>query len=167
MTNNNIRIYVSTYAKYNNGSLQGDWLSLDSYSSLEGFYDACVVLHADEVDPEFMFQDFENFPSVFCTETTLDERVFEWLALGVVDREIVDAFLECIGDSPNVFENSLAAYQGQHDCYADFAYEYIESIVMLYNVDENIKRYFDYDAFTRDLMFDYTSYNDYYFSTQW
>ena len=167
MTNDNARVYVSTYAKYSNGILKGAWLSLDSYTSLEEFNDACVVLHADEVNPEFMLQDFEGIPRIFCTESSLDARVFEWLALDEHDREIVDAFLECIGDSPNVFENSLAAYQGQYDNDADFAYECVESTGMLQGVAESIKRYFDYDAFARDLMFDYSSHNNYYFSTNW
>ena len=31
------RIYVGTYAKYNNGSLQGEWVELSDFYDLDGF----------------------------------------------------------------------------------------------------------------------------------
>lgn len=52
-------VYVGTYAKYNAGSIYGDWLMLSDYADIEDFYEACRELHADEEDPEFMFQDWE------------------------------------------------------------------------------------------------------------
>ena len=65
----NPRLYVGTYAKYNNGSIDGKWLDLNDYSNAEEFYDACSELHSDEDDPEFMFQDFEGFPSDMYSES--------------------------------------------------------------------------------------------------
>ena len=53
-------VYVGTYAKYNAGSLKGEWLDLDNYGSYAEFIDACKSLHADEEDPELMFQDWET-----------------------------------------------------------------------------------------------------------
>ena len=123
--------------------------------------------YAEDNETEFMLQDFENFPSVFYTESSLDARVFEWLALDETDREVVDAFLECFGDGPDVFGSALAAYYGQYENDLEFAYDYVVYTAILVGVDENIKRYFDYDAFTRDLMFEYTKHNDYYFSNTW
>ena len=54
------RIYVGTYAKYNEGSIFGKWMDLSDYSGSEEFYDACRELHSDEEDPEMMFQDWEK-----------------------------------------------------------------------------------------------------------
>ena len=34
------KVYVGTYAKYNNGSLSGAWLDLSDYSDKEEFYEA-------------------------------------------------------------------------------------------------------------------------------
>ena len=31
-----MKLYVGTYAKYNSGSLAGDWLNLDDYSNKDG-----------------------------------------------------------------------------------------------------------------------------------
>ena len=36
------KVYVGTYAKYNNGSLFGAWLDLSDYSDKEEFYEACL-----------------------------------------------------------------------------------------------------------------------------
>ena len=41
------RIYVGTYAKYNNGSISGDWLDLEDYRDRDGFYRVCAALHCD------------------------------------------------------------------------------------------------------------------------
>src|SRR5690349_16831915 len=54
------RVYVGTYAKYNNGSIAGAWLDLEDYADKDSFLAACAELHKDEDDPEFMFQDFEG-----------------------------------------------------------------------------------------------------------
>ena len=51
------KVYVGTYAKYNNGNLFGEWLELDDYSDEDEFLEACRELHSDEEDPELMFQD--------------------------------------------------------------------------------------------------------------
>ena len=56
------KIYVGTYAKYNDGSLDGKWVDLTEYSDYDEFLAAMHELHSDEDDPEFMVQDYENFP---------------------------------------------------------------------------------------------------------
>jgi antirestriction protein len=56
------KVYVGTYAKYNNGDLTGEWVDLTNFSNKEDFLEYCAELHSDESDPEFMFQDYENFP---------------------------------------------------------------------------------------------------------
>ena len=50
------KVYVGTYAKYNNGSLSGAWLDLSDYSDKEEFYEACRELHKDEEDAEYIPQ---------------------------------------------------------------------------------------------------------------
>ena len=59
-----VKIYVGTYAKYNNGSIFGEWLNLGDFDNLEDFYNKCKEIHADEEDAEFMFQDYET-PDIF------------------------------------------------------------------------------------------------------
>lgn len=70
-------VYVGTYEKYNNGSLKGDWLELDDYTSKEDFLEACKELHKDEQEPEFMFQDWEEDDFGGITESSVDEQLWE------------------------------------------------------------------------------------------
>ena len=71
------RVYVGTYHKYNNGSLDGKWLNLADYANKAEFLKACKQLHKDEADPEFMFQDWENIPSWMISESSISDEVWE------------------------------------------------------------------------------------------
>lgn len=68
------KIYVGTYAKYNDGSLDGKWVDLTAYDTYEDFLAAMHELHSDEDDPEFMVQDFENFPEKWYHEGGLPTK---------------------------------------------------------------------------------------------
>lgn len=65
----NPAVYCGTYGKYNNGSLAGLWVDLTTFDDKEELFEFLHRLHADEEDPEFMFQDFENFPRKFYSES--------------------------------------------------------------------------------------------------
>lgn len=163
-----IQVYVGTYAKYNNGSIGGAWVDLETFNNEEDYTAHITELHKDEEDPEFMIQDFEGFPREFYSESGLDSRIWEWLELDDNDRERLEAFLDCFGDcAGDIFEAAENAYYGQSDSDLDFAYEYIDSTGMLAAVPESIKGYFDYDKFSRDLMQDFSSSNGHYFTSNW
>lgn len=157
-----IQVYVGTYAKYNNGSIQGKWLDLTDYSDKESFLEACAELHNDEVDPEFMYQDYEGFPSEFYSEADLDSGLWDWLGMSDVDRELLAAFIDCFGDGS--LEDAQNAYVGTYKDDEDFAYETVESC---YNLEEPLAFYFDYERYARDLMVDHSSSNGYYFTNNW
>ena len=80
-------VYVGTYSKYNDGSIDGKWLNLENYKDEDEFYAAARELHKDEEDPELMFQDFENFPKRFYGESSLAKELWDWLELNEDDRE--------------------------------------------------------------------------------
>ena len=61
----NPRIYVGTWAKYNAGSLSGEWLALKDYDNYSELYEVMRAIHEDEIDPEPMIQDCEDFPEGF------------------------------------------------------------------------------------------------------
>ena len=101
-------IYVGTYAKYNQGSIQGAWLDCSDYADKDAFYKACADLHSDEVDPEFMFQDFEDCAD-FVSESGIDDGFFEFLALDEDDRELLTAYRDNI-DQTGTLEIAQEAY---------------------------------------------------------
>lgn len=160
---NEMRVYVGTYAKYNNGSIEGKWLDLEDYSDKEEFIKACLELHSDEEDPELMFQDWEGIPSDLISECSIDPKAWELMeAYNDHSKEAVDAYVSIFGDwDASGFEER---YQGEFSSDTAFADNYIESTGMLDGVDETIARYFNYSAFARDLMFDYSAEDGHYFS---
>ncbi len=77
-----MKLYVGTYAKYNNGSIAGKWLNLNDYASKEEFLLACKAVHKDERDPEFMFQDYEameDWEQAFYSEFYIDAKYWDVL----------------------------------------------------------------------------------------
>lgn len=154
VTRKEISLYVGTYAKYNNGSIGGQWVNLMEYQTLNEFLEHCAEIHKDEQDPEFMFQDSENIPPLLYSECSANDiyKVIEFLN----DNDVkADAFFAYIG---NVgleygFQSFEDAYQGEYDSEIDFTYEIVEQTM---EIPQNIAYYFDYEKFNRDLfMSDY------------
>ena len=157
------RIYVGTYAKYNEGSIFGKWLDLSDYSDKDEFYEACRELHKDEQDPELMFQDWEYIPSGLIGESWLSDNIFEIIeAIDDMDddkkaafevwlnHESYDLSSKDINDLISSFEDD---FQGAYKDEEDYAYEVVEEC---YDLPEFAKTYFDYEKFARDLfMTDY------------
>ena len=70
------RIYVGTYAKYNNGSIDGVWLDLDDYANKLEFEAACQKLHGSG-EHEFVFQDHEGIPAEYLSKSYLSADVWD------------------------------------------------------------------------------------------
>lgn len=159
------RIYVGTYAKYNEGSIFGKWMDLSDYSGSKEFYDACRELHSDEEDPELMFQDWENIPSALIGESWLAENIFELIeALSSLTETQQQAFGIWLSytsrdvsseDAHDLISSFEDEFQGEYKDEADFAYDIVEQC---YDLPEFSKTYFDYEKFARDLFI-----GDYYF----
>jgi antirestriction protein len=143
------RVYVGTYAKYNSGSIAGAWLDLEDYGDAESFASACRALHADESDPELMYQDYEGFPRVFYGECSIDPAVWDWLALDDGDRELLAVYQDGV-DGEADFETARDRYMGRFDSEADWAADFIDDCGMLADMPENLRCYFDYEAYARD-----------------
>jgi antirestriction protein len=143
------KIYVGTYGKYNAGSIKGGWLDLEDYNSKQEFIDACYKLHADENDPELMFQDWEDIPSSFISESSLDERTWDWLSLDEDERKTVSAYLDEVDQSSDV-DSALEAFDGEHDSEEDWARDFWEQTGMTSQLPEFAQNYIDYQGFARD-----------------
>lgn len=162
MTTNNPAIYVGTYAKYNNGSIFGAWLDLTKYTDANDFLNACADLHKDETDPEFMFQDFENFPKSLYSESGNINAIYEYIDFiddTYLSVEAVEAGLS-LGIPLHELED---AYYGRYVSNTDLAYDYIEGTGLLQDVPDIISRYFDYEAFADALAMDFLETDGFYF----
>ncbi|QIH34533.1 antirestriction protein ArdA [Sphingobacterium sp. DR205] len=152
-------VYVGTYAKYNDGSIFGNWLKLSDYADREEFYNACAELHSDEEDPEYMFQDYEHIPKGLIGESWISENVFEVLeAIGNLSDNNQEAFLIWCnnghavlseGDITDLISDFECAYIAHYDSDEDFARELIGERA---DLNDFAKQYFDYDAYANDLF---------------
>lgn len=163
------QVYVGTYKKYNQGSLQGDWLQLADYSDKEEFLEACRELHSDEEDPEFMFQDHENIPGDLISESSIDEKIWDLIRLideNGIDTEALAAYFELGLDhgkdsADDVIDDFNERYEGHFDSLYDFGYYWYQSGCI--EIPEHLENYFDFERYGRDVAFDYSESDGYYF----
>lgn len=143
------RVYVGTYHKYATGSIEGKWLDLEDYSDRSEFLEACAELHKDEIDPEFMFQDYEGFPAKFYSECSLEEELWGWLELDENERKMCEVYWENSDDSASI-DDVRERFQGVYKNEEDWAYEFLDSTGDIAQIPERLRNYFDYAAYARD-----------------
>ena len=159
-----MRIYVGTYAKYNDGNLFGKWFDLEDYTDRDDFYKACAELHADEEDPEFMFQDWEGILSNMINESYVSPECWSLLdAYEKYDEDAVNAYCYCFGEwNENDFNER---YRGKYDSWEHMAEELLEETGELNRIPESLRYYFDYEKYANDLRIggDFIEQDGYYF----
>jgi antirestriction protein len=151
-------IYCGTYAKYNDGCLRGLWIDLSSFDDYNDFINFCKAIHADEEDPELMFQDYQGFPRDYYCESCMGEetfyKIYDYVQMCKLHgADAVDDYAE-LGHDLADFEE---AYCGFWDSEEDFARHIVDECYDLDKSMGSLSQYFDYEAFGRDLfMYDYT-----------
>lgn len=147
-------LYCGTYGKYNSGNLRGMWVNVSTFESYDDFLNFCNAIHADEEEPELMFQDGENIPDSLCSESMGEEEFNNLLKYCELCDEYnvsaVDDFLEWF--SPEDLDMMHDSYVGVYDSEEDFAREIVNE---RYDIDKmmgDLAYYFNYEALTRDLF---------------
>ena len=95
---NELRVYVGTFGKYNRGSLAGKWLNIKDYKNVDEFDKACRQLHSNEYDPEFMFQDWEYIPNKFIGGGWIDPKLFELIHHPNMEHIDINALWDFLDD---------------------------------------------------------------------
>jgi antirestriction protein len=164
---NTPKIYVGTYGMYNSGSLFGKWFDLSDYSDAQEFYKDCYEYHRNESEssgsrPELMFQDWEYLPSFLISESSLHQDTFKYFeAVSEMDDDRAEAF--------EIYCSDIVSYQGyfgrvMKDPKTEFTYQYVVYTGMLSGAPEILEKYFDYEAFGRDLFIEsYAEINEFIF----
>lgn len=143
------QIYVGTYAKYNKGNLFGDWLDLTAYCDREEFDAACKALHADEADPELMFQDWADIPEGMVSESFLSDDVWEWLALDEDDKELLVVYREDVNQTGTI-DQASEAYRGKFASEEEWAEDHWDQSGLLTSIHPELRSYIDYAAYASD-----------------
>ena len=120
------KVYVGTYKKYNEGSLKGKWFNLNDYADEDDFLKAALEFHKDEEDPELMFQDFEGFPEEYYNESGLSDKIWEWLKLDKEDRELLEVYVNELGNKDADISEARDAFYGTYSSKEDWAEEFLE-----------------------------------------
>ena len=155
----NPSIYCGTYGKYSGEKgICGLWIDLTTFYDYDDFIEFCQAIHADEEDPELMAQDYEGFPRQWYNEGFMSEDDFDHILeySDMCDKhgqEAVDDYMEFYDELDNFEE----AYCGEWDSEEDFARHIVEECYDLERSMGDLARYFDYEAFGRELfMYDYS-----------
>ena len=127
--NTQVRVYVSTYAKYNRGSIEGGWLDLDDYDDISDFISACRDLHSDESDPEFMIQDREGFPDRLSSCEYVTQQMIDYAKLDDIDREILAAYVDYSGDDAATIDDAQNHWCGGYDSFSELVDERVDFLL--------------------------------------
>ena len=146
-------VYVGTFFKYNNGSLEGEWVDLTQFSDREEFYEYCGELHNDEDDPEFMFQDWEYIPDGMIGESWIKESLwdlmpfYEEYGYDLVHDVMNDCNLTDADEFESAMQNASIYYT---DSVSDAVQMFCEEVGETDN-PEWCARYFDMEKWGRDI----------------
>lgn len=156
MTTTTISVFLNTWANYNeNGADGGFWVDLPC--DLDETLEKLAESTGEEVDEMEVFvndyeTEIEGLEISECSNIQeLNELAEELENLDEYELEKVSAIVEAYGET---FENALK-YIDNYTYYSgmeliDVAYEIADD----YDLPDFAKRYFDYEAFARDLGFD-------------
>jgi antirestriction protein len=163
------KIYVGTYSKYNNGSIEGAWIDLENLSK-EEFDLKCKELHKDETDPEFMFQDWEcnHILDAYIDEMGIDSEFWEikeQLENTSFDLEALEAYKSIFGEiNFRDFEDKFFCHIDDYNVNRAFGDYMLEEMGELEQVPQHLRYYIDSELYGRDLLInDFTEFEGYIF----
>lgn len=153
------RIYVACLAAYNNGILHGRWI--DASRDTEAMQQEVRAVLASSPVPdaeEWAIHDTEGLPNTIGEFSGL-EAVASFMGLvedypGIDLYDLIDIVQEVDGpdEARELLEDRLI---GVYDSFRDYADEFAdEQLAALGQEDTLAARYFDYEAFARDLRVD-------------
>ena len=121
------------------------------------FIEFCERMHADEDEPELMFQDFENFPKEYYSETFLMfDKIIEFYELDEDRKEPFEVYLQIFGTKNTSAEDFESRYEGNFCSNAEFARSYYEKYYMeeYYNLPAWARNNINWDDVWCDLKHD-------------
>ena len=162
------QVYVSTYSTYNGGSLKGLWIDLTEFENCSDFFKHLSKLNKTiwkEADPEFMFQDYECFPSTYYWEGGMKEEIFQFIH--EVDDNDKDDFTEFLENwEYDSFDEQLEQFNSRRTGYEkfdDMAYDYACDTFSKEFIDSG---YFDFKKYEKELEWSYTKIGEMIYSNQ-
>lgn len=167
-----LRIFLTNLGKYNEGQLIGEWVDLPyTDDELEEVKERIGI--SDEPDEEGNYYE-EWFISDYETDIdgvtvgeydNLDDLNELAEDLDNLNDEELKAFQACIQNGNNFAQSLEIVQSGDYviyyncDTMEDVAYEVVEEYGYLNGVPDSVAKYFDYEAFGRDLSIEGSFHN--------
>ena len=163
------RAWIGCLGCYNSGRLIGQWIDGINCDDLEsgGVTDRAGNCNRCGAD-EFLALDHENFLGLLdggepnpmeCYEMAVQlESVQEY------ERDILKAWLS--NGMEFDLDSMRECYIGEYSSDEDMAQEYIDNTGLLSDVPDYLSRYFDIQAYARDMMFDIFEADGHYFMSR-
>lgn len=168
-----LKVFITNLGKYNEGELVGKWVELPVYDDdLAEILDEIQICH-DDVKyynsvgapyEEIFITDYEcdDIPDLKIDEyTSIDELNELEEDLESLSEDEIDVINIIVNEAGDTVEEAMDIvnednYRIYYDCYnmTDVAYVIIEECGYLDDAPEMLARYFDYEAFGRDLELD-------------
>lgn len=152
-----LRIYLTNLGKYNEGELVGKWVDLPT---VNGFDEHLKEIGINEVYEEWFITDYEtDIDGLKIGEydniEELDELAETLEDLQDYDREVIEALISEGYDLEDALEkkDDCMVYYNCNDM-TDVAEQYAEEVGLLDSIPENLRYYFDFEAYGRDMGFE-------------
>lgn len=151
MTTTTPRIYVASLSDYNAGRLHGRWIDANQDAdAIQEEIDAMLKQSKEEPAEEWAIHDYEGFGEIKLSEFEPIEKVAE-IAAALEEHD--GAFEVAYSNFGNVDEALSAVkddYLGAWDSLADWAENFLEDTGALREIPENLRSYFNFEAYARD-----------------
>ncbi len=154
-----MQIAITDRADYNEGTLRFEWVDPADHGDADGLLEYIEAFMAKTTCKEFkaglcaheewFISDYDGHN--FGENPDLEE-IFEYLqAVEDYSEEVVDAYLDWIDDSSSGLSARIGdSYAGTYGSPTEWAQDYIDNTGALESMPENLRYYFDYEAYARD-----------------
>lgn len=146
-----IKGFITNLGKYDEGQLVGEWITFPIYE--DELEEVLERIGINEEYEEVFFTDWDcDFETGFGEYVSIDEVNDLAEQLEYIDVDVLEAVIEATGEALAKaidFVEDAIFYPGMS--LEDVAYQIVEEC---YDLPEIAQRYFDYEAFARDLRFD-------------
>tara|TARA_R100000426_G_scaffold20530_2_gene17647 strand:- start:5 stop:526 length:522 start_codon:yes stop_codon:yes gene_type:complete len=147
------QIYVACLAAYNSGHLHGEWITPKAdKDELQEQINKVLKSSPIKGAEEWAVHDYDDFPNLG-EYPDLDKLIQVQEAIDEHGKYVVHAFLEnwSIEDLDHIQD----AYYGEYDSFSEFAQQLAEDTIEGLNDNSTLSRYFDWNAWERDLEYDF------------
>lgn len=155
-----LKVFVTNLGKYNEGQLIGEWLNLPADKiaikrlkeriEIGRYYEEIFITDYESDISGLKVGEYDSLDELNEMAETLND-------LDEGDREIIEAIMSegySLTEALDMKDDILVYY----DCadMTDVAMQYCDECGILDSVPENLRNYFDYEAYGRDMSFEST-----------